>query len=128
MVLEIFEKESCSFKIGSEQVLVYFRRPNAREMVSYLAKTISSKEPEATAKMLEAGIELAGACILGVKEGDLMLADNENRVPLITDPSRSGYFSEWKKLLEEKIPGLLLMLGNHLARLTRSDLEVREKN
>jgi len=128
MALEIFEKESCSFKIGPEQVLVYFHRPNAREMVNYLAKTISSKEPEATEKMLEAGIELASQCILGVKEGDIMLIDNGNRFPLVTDASRPGYVSDWKKLLLEKMPGLFLILGNHLAKLTRSDLEVREKN
>ena len=128
MALEIFEKESCSFKIGPDQVLVYFRRPNAREMVNYLAKTISSKEPEFTSKMLEAGIELARACTLGIKEGDVMLIDNGNRVPLVTDPSRPGYVANWKAIVEEKIPGLLLILGNHLARMTRSDLEVREKN
>jgi len=128
MALEIFEKESCSFKIGPDQVLVYFRRPNAREMVIYLAKTISSKEPESTSKMLEAGIELARACILGVKEGDVMLIDNGGRIPLVTDPSRPGFVADWKSVVEEKIPGLLLILGNHLARLTRSDLEVREKN
>jgi hypothetical protein len=128
MALELFEKESCSFKIGPDQVLVYFRRPNAREMVSYLAKTISSKEPESMAKMLEAGIELARDCILGIKEGDVMLIENGDRYPLATDPARPGYVADWKAVIEEKIPGLLLVLGNHLARLTRSDLEVREKN
>jgi hypothetical protein len=128
MTLEIFEKESCSFKVGPDQVLVYFRRPNAREMVSYLAKTISSKEPESMAKMLEAGIELARDCILGIKEGDVMLIENGDRLPLVTDPARPGYVADWKAVIEEKIPGLLLVLGNHLARLTRSDLEVREKN
>jgi hypothetical protein len=128
MALELFERESCSLKIGRDQVLIHFRRPNARDMVSYLAKTIAGKEPESVEKLLLAGIELAKACILGVKEGDVMVTDQGNRIPLVTDSSRPGFLSNWRELLEEKIPGLLLMLGNHLVRLMRSDLEAREKN
>jgi len=128
MTVELFEKETIQFKLGSEQVEVYFRRPNAGEMVRYLARSLSGKSTESLEPLLDAGIDLASACILGVKEGDIVLIDSGCRTTLATDPSRPDYVSNWKEQLRDKLPGLLLMLGNHLVKLTRSELEVREKN
>jgi len=128
MSIEICERESIQFKLESERVEAYFRRPSAKEMVKYLARSLSGRSDEGLESMLEAGIDLACSCILGVREGDVVLVDGASRQPLITDPGRPGYAGNWKEILKQKLPGLLLMLGNHLVKLTRSELEAREKN
>ena len=97
-------------------------------MIRYLASTLSGKGPEAMENMLSSGIELATSCILGLREGDLVLIEENHSRNLITDPSKPGYEQNWKEILKEKIPGLLLMLGNHLVKTSRSEMEVREKN
>jgi hypothetical protein len=128
MSIELAEKESFQCRFGPDKVEVYFRRPTAKEMVRYLAKSLASQGKENLESVLEAGMELAGACILGVRDGDITLLENGARVPLVTDPGRPGYLADWKELLKQKLPGLMLMLGNHLVKMTSSELEVREKN
>jgi len=128
MPIELKERHSVRFFIDGEDVEVYFRKPNASEMVKYLSSTLSGKGAEGMSQMLSAGIELALCCILGVREGDIVLRQGEDSRVLITDPERSGFDENWKALLKEKLPGLLLMLGNHLVRSSRAELEVREKN
>jgi hypothetical protein len=63
-----------------------------------------------------------------VNEGDLVLTENGARNPLISDPGKTGFLPNWKELLRDKFPALLLTLGNHIVKLTRLELEVREKN
>jgi hypothetical protein len=135
MAIEICDRESLRFKHGSDEVELYFHRPGAKEMVKYLAQSLSGKSSasseaggEGLESMLEAGIDLACSCIIGVREGDVVLVDGASRQVLVTDPDRPGYAADWKEILKQKIPGLLLMLGNHLVKLTRSELEAREKN
>jgi len=128
MPVELKDRHSFVFNLEGEEMEVYFRRPNAAEMVRYLASTLSGKGPEAMQQMLSAGIDLALSCLLGVGEGDLVIIEQNQRRNLITDPARPGYDQNWKELLKEKLPGLLLMLGNHLVKTSRAELEVREKN
>jgi len=128
MTIEIAERESFRGQFGPDQVEIYFRRPSAKEMVRYLAQSLSCRGNQSLESVLEAGMELACACLLGIREGDIALIENGARIPLVTDPDRPGYLANWKELLKARLPGLLLMLGNHLVKLTHSELEVREKN
>lgn len=131
MAIEISERDSLRFRHGADEVELYFRRPSAKEMVKYLGQSLSGparQGGEGLESMLEAGINLACSCILGVREGDVVLVDGAARRTLITDPGQAGYAADWKEILKQKLPGILLMLGNHLVKLTRSELEAREKN
>ncbi len=125
MPLEINEKESFLCQIGDEKIEVYFRRPSAKEMVKYLSKIISSESSEVA---LLAGIELAQACILGVKEGDIFIEKQGKKIPLITDPSKPNYEPKWKDIICEQAGAILLMLSSHILELMRGELEAREKN
>ena len=128
MAIELSEKKSLELKIGKEQIVVYFRFPRTREFVRYLAMNLASSEKEGLERMIEAGIELGQACILGIREGDIILGEGTRREVLITDPVKPGYKENWKEIIKERMPVLLLMLGNYLAKELRADLEVREKN
>ncbi len=128
MPVAIKDRQSLVLKLEGEEIEVYFRRPNAPEMVRYLAASLSGQGPQSMAQMLEAGLELGVSCILGVREGDIVLAEGDGLRALVTDPAQPGFEKNWKELLKDKLPGLLLMLGNHLVKMTRSELEVREKN
>jgi hypothetical protein len=125
LTIRLNEIESANLKIENETVEVFFRRPNAEEMVAYLAGILSGDNPENLESLLKSGIRLARSCILGVRKGDIILEDGE---PLVTDEKDEKIFPGWKALLEEKLPGLMLMLANHLVGRARAELEVREKN
>ncbi len=128
MPIELKDQESLALNLEGQEIEVYFRSPNAPEMVRYLASTLSGSGPEAMEQMLSAGISLAQSCLLGIKEGDIVIVDQGRARGLVTDPARPGYDHNWKQLLKEKIPGLLLMLANRLVKNAASELEVREKN
>jgi len=128
MPIAIGDEEILNLKMGSERIGVRFRRPNAKEMIRYLCQSLSGQGQESVGKMLEAGIELASTCILGVNEGDIILIEKGARNPLVSDPGKTGYLPNWKELLHDKFPSLLLTLGNHIVKLARLELEVREKN
>jgi len=128
MAIEITGRESVQFKIGQDQVEVYYRKPDSQEMIKYLARSLSARSGESLEYLLEAGLELAGDCILGIREGDVVLVDDCGRRVLVTDPAKTGFVQNWKGLLKQKLPGLMLMLGNHLVQFTRLDAEAREKN
>ncbi len=128
MALEIFEKESLKLKIRGEEIEIYFRLPRAKEMVKYLAQTLEYGDEKNWEKIFSASMELASSCLLGVKKGDIILEENGEKKPLITDPEESGYLPGWKDLLKDKLPQLFLSLADYLLKITRSELEVREKN
>ena len=128
MPIALKEKESLELKIGEDKVEVYFCLPRAKEFVRYLALSLAQSGKEGMERMLEAGMELAEACLLGIREGDIILQDGEGKKPLITEPSKSGYKDNWKEIIKERMPVLLLVLGNYLVKRTRAELEVREKN
>lgn len=128
MAIELKEKESLELKIGEEKVEVYFCLPGAKEFVRYLVLSLAQSGKEGMERMLEAGMELAEACLLGIREGDIILQEGEEKEPLITDPKKQGYKDSWKEIIKERMPVLLLALGNYLVKRTRSELEVREKN
>lgn len=128
MPIELKERQSLRFFLEGEEIEVYFRKPNASEMVRYLASTLSGKGNEGMAQMLSAGIELALSCLLGIRQGDVVLREGDKTRVLVTDPDQPGFDQNWKAILKEKLPSLLLMLGNHLVKSSRAELEVREKN
>jgi len=128
MALEICEKESLKLRIGEEEIEIYFRRPRAKEMVKYLAQTLEYGEEKNWEKIFSASMELASSCLVGIKKGDIVLEEKGEKKPLITDPNEPGYLHDWKEVLSERIPELFLSLADYLLKITRSELEVREKN
>ena len=128
MPVKLKDKESVIFNLQGEEIEVYFRKPNASEMVRFLGSTLSGRGPEAMEQMLISSMELGFSCILGIREGDIVLIEDGDSKSLITDPEKPACDKNWKEILKEKMPELFLMLGNHLVRSTRAELEVREKN
>ncbi len=101
-------------RVGESAVRVYFRRPEPGELIESLVRKIPrGSEEEDSQRALLTNLDLGRSCVTGVGEGDLVL----NGESLDTRPESQRYQPEWKRLLEERCPLILIALGQHLSAL-----------
>jgi len=112
MALALDKEGVLKLRIGDETVRIFYRRPEPSEVIDTLIKKMSDVDEKRGAhKILLANLDLGRACITGIGEGDLAVGGSE----LVTCPDRPAYRSDWKEVLEDACPLLLITLGQHLS-------------
>ena len=112
MALALDKEGVLKLRVGNETVRVYYRRPEPSEIIETLIKKMpDGDEIGDSQKILLTNLDLGRACINGIGEGDLAVGGNE----LVTCPDRPAYRNDWKKILEDACPLLLIALGQHLS-------------
>lgn len=128
MAIEIGKDLSLAMALEGERIVVYFQRPKASDLVKYLATTLSAqRDDESNENLFKAELELGKSCISGVRSGDIFIERNGERTELVTEPDRPGYVENWKEIIYENCPIILLKLANHLIGLSKSEQENLEK-
>jgi hypothetical protein len=112
MALELDKEGVLKLRIGDETVRVYYRRPEPSEIIETLIRKMpDGEEAGDSQKILLANLDLGRACITGIGEGDLAVGGSE----LVTYPDHPAYRTDWKEVLEDACPLLLIALGQCLS-------------
>ena len=94
-------------KVGeSTAVRIFYRYPDLEEASACLA----AQEAGTAERTLLAYLELGRACVAGIGQGDLVV----DGTVLDTDPNSRGYKEDWREILAEKFPLILIALGQYL--------------
>jgi len=112
MVYSLDKKGLVRLKLGENLVKVFFRRPGPKEIIEILVKKMPlGDEAEDAQRILTANLDLGRDCITGVGEGEIVI----DGITLDTNPESSSYRRDWKDLIFEFCPLILIALGQYLS-------------
>jgi hypothetical protein len=116
--------ETIGLRLGENVVRIFFRRPSPSELIEALVKKMPrGDENEDAGRSLVVNLELGRACVTGVGEGDLAIGNEA----LVTEAERDGFREDWREVLTQRFPLLLIALGQYLTRLPEFLEEARLK-
>jgi len=128
MALRSVKEGSVEFKVGESPVSLRYRRPTVEEMLTSLALKVPAPDSQnPSLDLLRGNLELGFACLLGVGSGDLVVDEGQGPEALVSDPSSPDFREDWKDLVRQNFPVLLIALGQHLSALPVQSEERKKK-
>lgn len=114
MAYNLDKQDLVKLKLGENLVKVLFCRPGPGEIIEALVKKMPmGDEAQDAQKILMANLELGRTCITGIGEGELVI-DGQ---PLDTNQQSQGYRRDWKEIIQELCPLILIALGQYLSQV-----------
>lgn len=114
MTYRLDAQSELKLRLGEDIVRVFYRRPEPGETIEALVRKIPrGDEGEDALRILMANLELGKVCIIGIGEEDMAV----NGTGLETRPEAPGYREDWKEVLAQRCPLILIALGQHLSTL-----------
>lgn len=108
------KKDLVKLRLGENLVEVLFCRPGPEEIIETLVKKIPmGDEAQDAQRILMANLELGRTCITGIGEGELVI----DGLPLDTNQKSPGYRKDWKEILLDLCPLILIALGQYLSQV-----------
>jgi len=112
MAYSLDREGELRLKIAETVFTVRYRRPEPPELIEALVRKMpAGEEAELAQRILLANLELGRACLLGIGEGELR---REGR-SVSSSPAAPDYRPDWKDLIAELCPLLLIALGQYLS-------------
>ncbi len=112
MAYEINERGTLTLRIGESVVRVHYCRPAPGAVIDALVAKMPSGDEDVDAhNVLMANLELGRACVVGVGEDDLAVDDK----PLSSDAQSPNYASDWREVVAQRAPLILIALGQYLS-------------
>src|SRR4030042_1285814 len=115
-------------KVGESLVRLRHRRPTGEEMLATLAMKVPGPDSQNPAMdLLRGNLELGFACLAGIPSGELVVDDGHGPQPIGSDPGSPDFSEDWKELVRQCFPLLLIALGQHLSTLPALSEERKKK-
>ena len=114
MAVSLYKYGELRLRLGGDVVRVFYRRPAARELIETLTRKMPrGDEAKDAERILVANLDLGAACVTGIGEGDLEI----DGAVLVTDEARAGYQSDWRQVVADRCPLVLIALGQYVSAL-----------
>ncbi len=112
MGFKLDKEGELKIRLGNAVIRLFYKRPTPAEIIEALVKKMPrGKGDEDALGILNANLELGISCLVGIGNEDFEL-DGE----LINcDPDKINFREDWKEILAEVCPLLLIALGQFLS-------------
>jgi hypothetical protein len=128
MALQSVKEGKLMVKVGEAEITLRYRRPTVEEMLAALALKIPGPESQSPAlDLLRGNLELGSVCLLGVGQGELLVDQGTGPEPISSDPASPDFREDWKELVRECFPTLLIALGQHLSTIPSLAADQKKK-
>ncbi len=108
---ETLHKKTISTTRGVE-VGVYHREPTTEEIHQYNNEAVRRKGTNVKFRHSKAQFKFGAKILMGIVEGDFGVPGPDGKLtPISSDPKSSDYRQDWKALLLEKAPAVVITLG-----------------
>jgi len=109
---DLNDKGSIKLRLGDGEVTLFYRCPDPGEVIDAMVRKIPRGDGAKDGReVLMSNLDLGKACVTGIGEGGLAIDGR----PLVSDPDRPGFRDDWREVLAEKAPLLLVALGQWLS-------------
>jgi hypothetical protein len=100
---------------GGDEVGVYFRQANTKEMHGYQNEAVQRKRNNVKFRSSEAQLKYGHKVMTGIRDGDCGAPNVEGKmVPISSDPQSPDYRENWRELLEQYAPNIIIALGAYV--------------
>ena len=96
-----------SDSITGGQIKFFYRIPSASEIQEYDSMRIRREKNQSFDNTSTARIQMAMKILTGIRDGDFTAEDK----PISSNPKSENYHENWKELVLDAAPDLLLLLG-----------------
>jgi hypothetical protein len=112
MSFKLDKEGELKIKLGDAVIRLKYKRPTPAEIIEALVKKMPrGKEDEDALNILSANLELGISCLSGIGDDDFELAGRL----LNSNPLNENFRDNWKELLADACPLLLIALGQFLS-------------
>jgi len=100
---------------SGRSITLYYRDPTTEEQIAFSNSIV--KRENRTIKFDQAGVRLRGGLKVctGIEDGELAISDGKGgQIPVSSDPDSPDYRKDWKKILKQYLPDIMMLLGAHV--------------
>ena len=100
---------------SGEEVGLRYREPTTQEMHHYQAESVQRVRNKIQFRHSEAQMKFGNAILEGIRDGDFGVPGPDGKlVPISSDPASPQYRKDWKDLLNQYAPAVVIALGQYV--------------
>lgn len=113
---------TISDAISGSKIEIYYRIPTASEIQAYMSRLIQRKGNKIKMNIADARLEFGLRILEGFRDGDFGIDGK----PISSNPASEYYVDNWKELLKESAPDIIMLLAQTVFEGSRVAKEIEE--